>query len=206
MRFGDLQQFKKNAFIAIAVALWLPTVCYGVGILWTYASTPGHPAEPPLQWPANASVSRGNGHATLLMFAHPQCPCTRASLSELAVLMAQTHGQVEADVFFYIPAGESSGWAKTDLWQAASAIPGVRAFTDPKAAAAQQFGVFTSGQALLYEATGRLLFKGGITALRGHPGDNAGRSAVTALVQGQLPPANALPVVTPVFGCSLIGE
>jgi hypothetical protein len=206
-RLNWLKAFKKQAIIILAVALWLPAVVYGINVMWSYASTPGHPASPPRFWPASAPIRQGKeGRATLVLFAHPQCECTRATLGELAILMAQTGGRVDADVFFYAPSSESSTWVRTDLWQTAAAIPGVHAFEDRDAEVAKQFGVFTSGQTLLYRSDGLLLFNGGITAFRGHSGDNAGRSAVTALVQGNVPPENSLPVVTRVFGCSLRGE
>ena len=42
------------------------------------------------------------------------------------------------------------------------------------AARRQRFGAETSGQTLLYDRDGRLLFSGGTTGSRGHDGDNAG--------------------------------
>ena len=49
-------------------------------------------------------------------------------------------------------------------------MPGVRVFEDPEATTARLFGARVSGQVLLYDAGGKLLFNGGITAFRGHPG------------------------------------
>ena len=189
-----------------AVALWIPAVAFGINVLWKYSTTPGRPGKPPLDWPASAPIERAKGRANLVMFAHPQCQCSRATVGELAIVMAHAQGQLEADVFFYLPAREAGTWARTDLWRSASAIPGVRVHEDREAALAQTFGAFTSGQTLLYDAAGRLLFKGGITAFRGHSGDNAGRSAIAALLQGGAPQRNTLPVMTPVLGCSLRGE
>jgi len=197
---------RKHWVIAAAVTLWIPAVAFGINILWKYSTSPGHPATPPLEWPSNAPVQRAKGRATLVMFAHPQCQCTRASLGELALLMAREQGRLDAKVYFYFPSTETSAWAKTDLWQTATGIPGVQALEDREAAVAQSFGVFTSGQALLYDDAGRLLFKGGITASRGHSGDNAGRSAIAALLENETARLNAIPVMTPVFGCSLRGE
>ena len=54
----------------------------------------------------------------------------------------------------------------------------------------------------LYDAGGQLRFSGGITPARGHAGDNAGRSAIVALVES----ASSAPVETPVFGCSLLDD
>lgn len=201
-----VKAIRNQAVIVAAVALWLPAVGYGISVMWSYATTPGHPAEPPRFWPAGTSIPLREGRSTLLIFAHPQCECTRATLGELAIVMAQANNKLDADVFFYLPTAENNTWARTELWSAAEEIPNVHAFEDRDAEMARRFGVFTSGQALLYGADGLLLFKGGITAFRGHSGDNAGRSVITALVQGRVPSMNRLPIVTRVFGCSLRGE
>jgi len=203
---SKLAGLKKYAAIAAFVAVWLPAMVFGFKVLWAYSTTPGHAGTPPMEWPARAPVERGKGRTTLVMFAHPQCDCSRATVGELAILMAHAGGRLDADIFFYLPAQEASSWARTDLWRNASAIPGVRVFEDRDAAVAQTFGAFTSGQTLLYNASGRLLFKGGITAFRGHSGDNDGRTAITALLRDEVPRNNTLPIVTRVFGCSLRGE
>jgi hypothetical protein len=113
---------------------------------------------------------------------------------------------VDSSVFFFRPRAQPPEWTRTDLWETAKAIPGVQVFEDPDSSVAQRFGVFTSGQTLLYDSAGRLRFKGGITAFRGHSGDNLGRSTITALLHGDALPATAFPMTTPVFGCSLRGE
>jgi hypothetical protein len=198
--------FKKQAVVAAAVALWLQAVVFGFRMLWQYSATPGHPASPPISWPKRAPFERRNGKATLVMFVHPQCPCSRASLGELAIIAAHSQEHLDAVIFFYRPAKRASDWARTDLWQTAAHINNVRAFEDPDAQAAQTFGAFTSGQTLLYGSDGKLLFKGGITASRGHSGDNAGRRVIGALLNGEAIAQNRLPIITPVFGCSLQGE
>jgi hypothetical protein len=73
---------------------------------------------------------------------------------------------------------------------------------DREGADARLFGAFTSGQTFLYNPGGRLLFNGGITASRGHSGDNIGRDGIVALLHGGTFAQN----VTPAFGCSLKGD
>jgi hypothetical protein len=98
------------------------------------------------------------------------------------------------------PEGAGEGWERTDLWQRASAIPGVCVVTDPCGAEARRFGAATSGQAMLYDPAGKLLFCGGITGARGHAGGNAGFDAVLQRFQV----ASAMPTTqTPVYGCEL---
>ena len=116
--------------------------------------------------------------------------------------MTRAQKNLSARVLFYQPKSESVEWVRTDLWRSAAAIPGVEVLVDPENAIAARFGAFTSGQTLLFDRDGRLMFRGGITASRGHSGDNPGRDVVLALLQGPKAPLQA----TPDFGCSLRGE
>jgi len=184
----------------VGAALWILTVGAGMRAVISHAYTPGLGAEAPERWPANARIQPERDRATLIMLAHPQCPCTRASLGELALLMARLRGRLTAHVLFYQPEQLPSGWTRSDLWDQASSIPGVIAAWDPGGAEAQLFGGATSGQVLVYDPRGRLLFSGGITASRGHSGDNLGRSAIVSAVTSSIIERRR----TPVFGCSLL--
>jgi hypothetical protein len=65
---------------------------------------------------------------------------------------------------------------------------------------AERFHARTSGTCLLYDPAGRLEFAGGLTAARGHEGDNDGARSLVALLNGGRSHAES----TPVFGCSLL--
>ena len=134
------------------------------------------------------------------MLAHPQCPCTRASLGELEQIMAHLDGRIAATVLFYRPENAPAGWTASDLWDKASRIPGVTAAWDSEGAEARRFGGATSGHVVVYDARGYLLFSGGITASRGHSGDNFGRKAIVSAVGSGV----ILRGPAPVFGCSLL--
>jgi hypothetical protein len=181
------------------LAAWGLSVAIGASTMIKYASTPGRLATPPLEWPRHTQFQPASPRATLLVFVHPQCPCSRATLEELAGIMVLRQ-QVEGRVYFFEPAG--APWPKTDLYESASRIPGVRVLSDPNGVVARQFGARTSGQSLLYNAGGRLVFNGGITAARGHVGANDGVDAVLALLNGAPPHHMSVPV----FGCALYGD
>lgn len=193
-------RFKKNWLILTAAgALWLLMIGAGIGTLWNYESTPGVATAAPERWPAASRIEPDAGRATLVMSAHPHCPCTRASIGELSRLMTQAQGRVTAFVLFVKPRGSSEGWEQTDLWASAAAIPGVTPVLDDEGVEAGRFHAATSGQTVLYDAVGNLLFSGGITSARGHEGDNAGRAAVVSLLtDGEAGRRDA-----PVFGCPL---
>ena len=186
---------------ALLAAAWAGALACGTVSLWRYAGFAGEPGDAPRRWPAQAGGRRA-GAATLVMLVHPKCPCSRASIDELRVLLARAGGRVEARVFFYHPPGEGTQWARTGLWRTAAGIPGVAVEADPDGATARRFGARTSGQVVLYDSTGALVFAGGITGARGHAGDNPGlRAAVDALLASG-PAASAAPV----FGCPLRGR
>ena len=122
-------------------------------------------------------------------------------MSELALLMAACKGHLQAYVLFYAPKGAADSWTKTDLWANAARIPGVVVQADADGEEARRFHATTSGQTILYDEKGQLRFSGGITAGRGHSGDNAGRTAIVALVLT----GKSEQQQTHVYGCSLQG-
>ena len=192
--------FKTNRLILIsACALWLLIIGAGIKIIRGYESTPGVAAAAPARWPPDSRIQPAADRPTLVMLAHPHCPCTRASIGELARLMTQAQGRVTAYVLFVKPPDFSEGWEQTDLWASAAAIPGVTVMRDDDGVEASRFGAATSGQTVLYDAAGKLIFSGGITGARGHAGDNAGRTAAVSLLTTD----ESQQKETPVYGCSL---
>ena len=189
---------SSHLLSCMAVAIWLAATGVGMHVLASHAGTPGTPATPPATWPAGSRLGRESGRPTLVLVAHPRCPCTRASLWELARLMPRLAGRVAVRVLFVRPAGVESAWEETDLWSSAVDILGVQVLRDDAGMEARRFGAFTSGQVLLYGADGALVFSGGLTPSRGHMGDSAGRWAILTLVTGGAPAPS-----TAVFGCAL---
>jgi hypothetical protein len=184
---------------AMLFTAWAAAVAIGGSLLWRYAATAGAAATPPERWPTQSSIQRDAGQPTLVMLAHPLCPCTRASVAELAVLMTRLGPRVRAHVLFVRPRAAGSGWEDTPLWHSAAAIPGVRVHADAGGAEAALFRAATSGQLVVYDASGALVFSGGITGARGHEGDNVGLSRVLALLGGGRVDQSE----SRVFGCAL---
>lgn len=177
----------------------MSALAFGMRVLFKYETTPGRSGPVASTWPAVSVVPRQADKPTLLMFAHPHCPCTRASVGELAQIMAHSLGKVNAYVLFVKPTSAGPDWDDTDLRASAAAIPGVTVVTDENGREASRFGAETSGHTLVFDRYGALLFTGGITASRGHAGSNAGATAVLAALNQQPLERGR----TPVFGCSL---
>jgi hypothetical protein len=178
---------------------WLVSVAAGARIVWDYQTTPGAPGLAPPRWPAASHLAALTDRPTLVLIAHPHCPCTRASVGELARLMSRLDGRVAAHVLVYRPREFPAGWERTDIWSAAERIAGVTVHEDVDGQEAALFGAATSGQVLLYDRDGRRRFSGGITNARGHAGESAGEAQIAAIVEGRL----AEDIGTRVFGCAL---
>jgi hypothetical protein len=190
---------RRSQKIPIAAgAVWVTALAAGIGLLHGYAAIPGRSGICPQGWPVGSLVVADPTRVNLVMLIHPRCPCSRASLAQLERIMAVCRPHLAANILFLEPRVPTPVWRDTDLWRRAVAISGTRCIPDPGGMEAGRFGAMTSGHVLLYDQSGKLLFSGGITAARGHEGDNPGSDAVIGFVAGKPDLAQTI-----VFGCPL---
>jgi hypothetical protein len=199
---APLPSGKRSRWLWVATALWMVAAVAGLWVLWAYENKPGVGANSPKRWPAETSLARSLEQPTLVLLAHPQCSCTRASLAELAEVLGRAHTSPKTYVLFLRPSRFAEEWERTDLWRMAADLPNVTIVRDDDGLEAGKFGAVTSGQTLLYDAEGTLRFSGGITGARGHEGDNAGRASLIAILDRKDPARRS----TSVFGCSLFAR
>ena len=113
--------------------------------------------------------------------------------------MACHQGKIGAYVLFLKPESADDAWTSGGIIANAQEIPGVKVLSDCDGKMAQLFGVKASGHVLVYDGAGRLCFSGGITAARGHEGENVGTDSLFGLLNRGTADASA----TPIFGCPL---
>jgi hypothetical protein len=179
---------------------WLLAVGLGLWVLFDYQTTPGAVSALSEHWPADSALQRDPDRPTLVMFVHPHCPCSRASLHELLVLATHSGRSVHSIVVFSEPKGLASDGMNGELWKTARSIPDVTCVADAGGLETSLFKARVSGETMLYDADGPLLFHGGITLSRGHEGDNPGRFAIESLLAGEPVAVRDMPV----FGCRLL--
>jgi len=182
------------------MAVWGAAIAFWGKSLIDYACTsePTKAARP--QWPANEILPAPADEAVLVMFLHPRCPCSRASIGNLDRLLAQARGSLRAHVLFVHPGQAGSEWKSGRMWNAAKSIPGVDVRSDPEGALARIFGATISGEVFLHGRDGGLVFHCGITPVRGHEGDSNGLDAILAHLRGKTVQWS----VAETFGCRLL--
>lgn len=190
--------FLRRFWVPMALVLWVGGLGVGLEALWSYAYTPGPAAEAPRQFPRQRGVTLDGTRPTMLMFLHPQCSCSQASVHELQVLLSRAPGRIAVRAVMARDPVPGSG-AGVSLRAQAEALPDVEVISDERGDAARAFGARVSGQVLVYDTSGALAFAGGITSARGHEGDNDGLDLAVAIALGRRPTGRQ----TPVFGCLL---
>lgn len=198
----------------IAKAILVPAAFLAILAGWCqlfrFSATPGDQFTAPALLPGGDSSLdlRPGKSGLLLVFVHPQCSCTHATLQELDQLLSSTASPAANPVQVVLAVYDSPALRKV----AASSGPfnpspwlhhPYRILLDGNGDLARRFGAATSGEILLYSPDRHLLFQGGITPERAHVGDSLGaqslRSAL-ARASTQLHPQVAH---ASVFGCPI---
>jgi hypothetical protein len=133
------------------------------------------------EWPAATKLTKISTSAHLVVFVHPYCPCTRVTLRNLDEALDSTELHVslvqlrtESLESIHSPISSIASLANKNAWNLIMDNEGVEA---------NSFGATTSGECLLFDADGALLFAGGITAGRGHLGSNPGLETLKDLLR-----------------------
>ncbi|QDU74045.1 hypothetical protein Pan97_10480 [Bremerella volcania] len=208
--YGNLHQATKEdiepgvvsrpgrSILSAVVSIWVILIAGAFTTLLAYHNLPGERSDHALVWPANDSIKLDTQRPNLLVFIHPQCPCSVATLNELTRIQSACGTLLNTHIVFYSPIGLQ--WEDTSKVRQALEIPHVKITNDIDGQLANMFGALTSGHSLLYSRDGRRVFSGGITPARGHEGENLGRNSIVQYVlNGEVSCEK-----TNVFGCPII--
>jgi len=180
---------RRTALAGGAVVVWCLLVAVGAREIYGYSTTEGGRAATPVQWPAQSTLAHSTSRPTILMFVHPECPCSRASFSELAAVLEPDARRALVQIVFDDVGG---------TWDMADRVRGATRVLDRGGMEAARFGARTSGHVVVYDVSGALRYSGGITGARGHAGDNVGRRTVAKILAGD----SASDLAHAVFGCA----
>jgi hypothetical protein len=190
----------------VLLGCWIVASVLGFLVLEAHNIRQGDRGNPPTSWPHGTALTLDKSRPTLLIFLHPHCPCSRASLDELAWVMSRCRGRVSPIAVVYHPAQPSDEWLRSGPGIERDLIdqPELPFCYDTNGTEARRFGIATSGHVLLFDTQGQRIFEGGITFSRGHRGVNRGREELLAqILSMKLPAKPSSGSAPPVFGCPL---
>jgi hypothetical protein len=151
---------------SFAVSSWATACAVVFIVVWRFEATPGPSVASIPDWPSGCTIERSPGVSLAILFLHPGCPCSMASIEELRLGIG-TGWDGDVHVVMYSPDGENEDWVRGEQWEAALRIPRAKLHVDPGGRLAGQFNAVTSGHAAIYDGDGRLKFAGGLTPSRG---------------------------------------
>jgi hypothetical protein len=193
------------------VLVWFSCVASTFTALALYKAAPSDFGATPRSFPSGSLLRRAHDRPTLIMFVHPRCACSRASLTELGRLLASARVAPEVLVMVRSETDDEGKLSQLPLVAQARALPGVRVAFDHRGLEAERFGAQTSGHTVLYAADGQLRYAGGLTNSRGHEGPSLGQTYLASALagaggpaQGPAPDPTIATGTAPVFGCGLI--
>jgi hypothetical protein len=180
--------------------MWGAAVLLGAAGMVRYQMQPGVATQVVAnRWPSPPGISLDPNLLTLVMVLHPQCPCSQATLHELTQVIGKYNNRIAINILFVQPPNAPANWVEGGLYDSVRQLSNVNVVVDKDGKAASALGATTSGQVIIFEPGGRVLFDGGITDGRGHEGDNPGLDTVFEVIR-----SGATSIRTaPVFGCSL---
>ncbi len=201
--WGGITSFWFASVLAFAV--WM--TAYGLKVDSTNL------ADGLTQWPANSRLAHADDTPTLVLFLHPKCPCSWATVRELNKILdrhaASSLRRIKTLVVASVPGDSESQWAASPLCKRAKEVSeNAELMVDIDGHESDRFGVKTSGTVLLFDEQGELHFSGGITVSRGHEGNSIGGellserlAAISIHSDGVI--ARDFAISPPVFGCKL---
>jgi hypothetical protein len=111
---------RASVGITVATGLWLLVVGLGLLLLLQYSYRPGEVGAVPDRRPGQTRLRFVERRPNLIMFLHPKCLCSRASVREFEEIVARCRELVQGRIVFVQPSDVSAEWVKTDLWDTAA--------------------------------------------------------------------------------------
>jgi hypothetical protein len=194
-----IPRFTTRSLIAAAIT-WSILVLVSILHIARYENTPGTASAQAATQINPLSQSRPPQDLHIELFIHPRCPCSAATLEQLATIDAARQPR-RLIAWVYIPKDAPASWISGNTTTALRDTLHADIRLDVDGSHARSLGITTSGHILICDESGTPFFSGGITNSRGNPAPSQGAAAIHAWLNL----GHGIPF-TPVFGCGLLGD
>jgi len=163
-----MKALSSNGRWMLAAVAWCAMIAGGYALLFRYSFAVGNASPPPPKIPASLASSSPLSKPQLFLTLHPHCPCSGATVRELAKILTRAPDSSDVTVLMFKPAEKSDEWLEGALLRECRRMS-CRIVSDPDGRLASSLGSLTSGRVVLYDAKATLRYHGGITGSRGSP-------------------------------------
>ncbi len=199
IRFEQQSGYVSKIKVSMLLMIFL-VICGGFAILSDYSGRPAAASDSVVRrWP-NTVAEHESRNATVAIFYHPHCPCTRATIRCFERLAASIDSKPRIIAYAFCPPTETDVWINSDTTQKLQSLSDTMVIVDRSGEVCRKFGVMASGHVLAFDTNGDLIFSGGLTASRGHESYSKSGAAFVAALNG----SPQTPISWPVFGCTIV--
>ena len=196
-RFFQASYRTGIAWTVLCLA-WIGVVAVAGATLLNHAY---QPSKTPSESKGAVSLKPSRSYK-IVLFAHPFCPCTRATLTELSESLARLSHDVSVTIVFVSRGLNQEDVTSSSTFRMAGMLPGAKVVIDSGAEEASRFGATTSGEAFAFDPSGHMIYHGGLTPGRGHQGDAAGQTQLEQIIAA----GGSRFCTAPIYGCQLPGS
>lgn len=194
---------QSNLIRRFALVAWVVALLASITMVYRAAAATPQVApatrEDPSSWPAKSRWQPTPGRTTVVIIAHPECPCTRATITNLLPVLRSSTRPVDTVLILAGPAVTTQpGSTERSLVDALAPTALLR---DRDGREAALFGATTSGHVVVFDPRASRVFSGGTTPVRGHVGPCDALDRFTRATLADQP----APAPTAVRGCPLMG-
>src|SRR5690242_3434670 len=119
----------RRCFMVLLASCWTLGIGVSIALLGRYEFTSGENPEELTHWPARLPIVFDPQKLNLIVAAHPHCPCSRISLSELKLALNKAV-PTAIHLVYYRPSSSSAEWSQSDLVTASADLTGARVHFD----------------------------------------------------------------------------
>lgn len=178
---------------------WIGISLFGWCTLFRHTFRPSITAEIAARSLCAQGLAQPSEAFQIVIFAHPFCPCTQATLDKLDESLTRFPAKTSIRVIFVIEGLERSSVEESSSIAFARRLPKVEVQFDDTGEAVLHWGARVSGEVFAFNRSGHCVFHGGLTSGRGHKGDSLGQKELERRAAGGCDEQYA----GPVFGCAL---
>jgi hypothetical protein len=196
---GRNRPARRVSLFAVAGLVWCASLATAWNQLYSHAYRPAKTDRVVDLWPQDTILGASSQRFRIVIFVHPLCPCTQATLEELDESLTRIPADVAVDAVAVTTGLSADEVESSRTVESLQRMPRVTLHLDASGREQRAFGAVVSGETFAFDREGRLAFHGGLTPARGHQGDSAGQKLLEELACGR----RHAPCEAPVFGCRL---